>query len=367
MSRCGTCNVVLNGGDNLQQHYNSETHLNNVRRRVEGLRPLTAQEMRRQAQEEGMAMDPSGAPIFSCTLCKKTFHSVQTLQTHVRSTAHLMRKEQGIVARDSEAASMLTMTSLGSAAMGLHRRHKAKRSALKNASAGPKAPKVSPKDRDEDVSVTRCFFCGQPSETMELNVMHMRKYHQFYIPMENRCKDVEGLLAYASRKVNGLMCLVCNERTRSFPSLDALRDHMREVDHEKIVLGPEYEEFYECALEDPLAIEKVEMAGAQATEVVLSSDSGKKRVLKMREVDAPRSRLRETTEETERRRAILAAETECLALVKQEQKELRASQDQEQQKMLKRQGTEFKHHQLKVNLRSNKLHPKGYDGEGLLN
>lgn len=64
--------------------------------------------------------------LYSCTLCKKTFRSVQTLQTHIRSTAHLIRKEQRILARDGDANTILTSTSLGSAAIGLHRRHNAK-------------------------------------------------------------------------------------------------------------------------------------------------------------------------------------------------------------------------------------------------
>lgn len=64
--------------------------------------------------------------MYSCTLCKKTFRSVQTLQTHIRSTAHLIRKEQRILARDGDANTILTSTSLGSAAIGLHRRHNAK-------------------------------------------------------------------------------------------------------------------------------------------------------------------------------------------------------------------------------------------------
>lgn len=389
MSRCTTCDVTFESTEAFSRHYNSEWHLANVRRRVESVRPLTVAEFSqvhkaRQDEAEATGIDANGAPVYSCTLCRKTFRSVQTLQTHVRSTAHLMRKEQRIIQRDSEAASMLTMTSLGSAAMGLHRRNKAKRAALKKGNVHQRSdvPQVSLEDRDADADETRCFFCGHPSTSMDANLLHMLKSHHFTIPMDTHCHDVVGLLAYLSRKVNGLMCLVCGEKTRSFASLDALRDHMREANHERIVLNPEYQEFYDCLLEDPDSVQPVKLDGlqAQGTELVLSSaDSkndtgsrdagagGKKRVLLKREAEVPRPRPRETFEQKEQRKAILASEHEALTVARQEQRELMAEHHRAEAKQLRRSDGAFQQLQLRVNLRSNKLHPKGYDGDGVMN
>lgn len=366
MSRCGTCNVALDNAEALRSHYGSEFHLTNVRRRVEGLRPLTQQEQRHaQTEVDGAGVDENGAPVYSCTLCKKTFRSVQTLQTHIRSTAHLMRKEQRIIARDSEAASMLTSTSLGSAAMGLHRRHNAKRSAARKEEAqkGKKAaPKVGLEEREEDTSEVRCMFCGLLSADVEANVAHLEKVHHFTIPMAAHCKDVAALLGYLARKINGLMCIVCNERTRSFSSLEALRDHMRESNHERLLLSPEYQEFYDVVLASPEGLDPVQLDGVRGDELVLGGEKGKGRVVLKREGEVPRARPRETEEQNEKRKAILAADQESRALVKQEQKEMMMAQNQEAAWVATRSGNARHDKELVVSMRSNKLHPKGYDG-----
>lgn len=375
MSRCGTCNVQLEAGDAFREHYGSEWHLTNVRRRVEGLRALTIQEYKRTggasgaggAEEDGEE-GGAGAPLYSCTLCKKTFRSVQTLQTHVRSTAHLIRKEERIISRDSQAASMLTMTSLGSAAMGLHRRHNAKKGngLRKQQATGPARPKVSLEDREEDTDATRCIFCGLPSRSVEANLEHLKKYHEFTIPMVDRCTDVEGLMNYLARKVNGLMCVVCNEKTRSYTSLEALRDHMRESYHEKIVLNPEYQEFYSIALEDPDKAEPAAIEGVRGDELVVGTSEGKSRgrtVVLRREADVPRARPRETELQMEKRHAILAEETTAMAVAKREHREAIAVQNKELRRTTQRSGAAMERQQLRVSMISNKLHPYGYDGE----
>jgi pre-60S factor REI1 len=361
--------VVLDNAEAMRSHYGSEFHLTNVRRRVEGLRPLTLQEQRHAHQQDvdGGGVDENGAPVYSCTLCKKTFRSVQTLQTHIRSTAHLMRKEQRIIARDSEAASMLTSTSLGSAAMGLHRRHNAKKgTARKDEAQRSKkaAPKVGLAEREEDTSEVRCLFCGLLSPDVEANVHHLETVHHFSIPMAVHCKDVAALLAYLARKVNGLMCIVCNERTRSFASLEALRDHMRESNHERLILSPEYQEFYDVVLAKPEGLDPVRLEGVRGDELLLGGDNakGKGRVVLKREGEVPRARPRETEVQNEKRKAILAAEQESRALVKQEQKELMLAHNQEAAWVATRSGNARHDMQLDVSMRTNKLHPKGYDG-----
>ncbi|KAH9579757.1 zinc finger protein [Trypanosoma melophagium] len=161
LPRCGTCNAVFETTEAVRKHYESEYHLHNVRLRVEGQRPLTAQEYKHLRGAEYDDGNQDGRPQFACKLCKKTFHSVQTLQAHVRSTAHLIKKEQRILARDSDAATALTSTSLGSAAIGLHRRHNAKRLKVPDSSTNTKkTAKVGLEDREEDVNEMRCLFCG---------------------------------------------------------------------------------------------------------------------------------------------------------------------------------------------------------------
>ncbi|RNF26404.1 zinc finger protein, conserved [Trypanosoma conorhini] len=360
--RCWTCNAVFDSVEAVRKHYESEYHTNNVRLRVDGRRPLTTQEYRRVRIAEHDDADVDGRPTFACKLCKKTFHSVQTLQAHVRSTAHLMKKEQRIIARDSDAMSALTSTSLGSAAMGLHRRHNAKRAKPPTQAAKTRyVEKVQLDEREEDVSEVRCLFCGCLSDSVEVNLQHMNDIHEFSVPLPHRCRDVVGLLAYLARKMNGLLCLVCGEKTRAFASLEALRAHMREKNHERIILGPEYAEFYSVSLADTDCGARI---GPNDTELVLRDSQ---RVVQRRECEVPRPRKKESETQAEKRRAILAADQEAMAMARKERQEVLRVQNKEAQKILKRQDGQYQDHLLRVNLRTNKLHPKGYDGEGKLN
>nr|CCC91062.1 conserved putative zinc-finger protein [Trypanosoma congolense IL3000] len=360
--RCGTCGVTFESTEAARKHYQSDLHVHNVRMRVEGRRPATAQEFKHMRAAEGEDGEGSGLTSYACKLCKKTFHSVQTLQSHVRSITHLIKKEERILARDSDAASVLTSTSLGSAAMGLHRRHNAKKiKAIAARSGKRRGVKVEMDEREEEVSDVRCFACGTLFDSVEANVQHLFHVHDFVIPLRDKCIDVPGLLGYVARKTNGLICLVCGEKTRSFSSLEALRDHMREKNHDRIILGPEYQEFYCINLDDASVNERLDL---QSTELVLSNAN---RCVQRRETEVPHRRKKESNSQVEQHRLLIASEYETKVALRKELREEMRVQNNELKKTVKRQDAQYQDNMLKVSLRSNKLHPKGFDGEGRVN
>lgn len=363
--------------EQMREHYTTDYHIANVRARVEGQAKMSAAEFRRRT-----AADDDKKPIFNCKLCKKQFHSVQTLQSHVKSTEHLMRKEQRIIERDSTAGSALTSTSLGSAALGLHRRHRAhNRTRLAQREVedptltqvameetGKKIPnaerlqkeKVSPADREADVTETRCLLCGHPSSTTKRNLKHMFDVHNFEIPLVDRCHDVRGLLQYLARKVNGLMCLVCGESTKRYESLEALRAHMAAANHERIVLSSEYAQFFEGTLDDGDA---VEVGTAEDSSVALVvRDSGRRRVLKKDTRLLGMVRKVENPKQAAERRMIAAngaAETRLML------KEHRQETQKERTLHFKRINGLYRRQKLfDLRVGIKKLWKKGYDGEG---
>lgn len=356
MPHCSTCGIDLSS-ENFRAHYSSELHLANVRRRVKGEPPISERNWIR-SEDMDDHRDPDGPPLFSCTLCKKTFRSVQTLQAHVRSTAHLVKKEQRIIAREGEGT-ILTTTTIGPAAMGLHRRHKAK--LKKPIGKNQNEVKVSPEDREEDAGTTRCLFCGHPSETFHDNMRHMKLVHDFYIPMVEFCSDKEGFIAYLSRKVNGLVCLVCNEKSKIYHSLQALRDHMRECGHEKVVLSSEYRDFYNCTLDN--GENSMKLGTMKGNQLTVNGDGQKKRILK-KETNVPRPRHKEKEEVLEQRKALTANANSAALAAKEEHQRIMAEHDGAVRRMIARAEGQYHSQQLKVGLRTNKLHPKGYDGEG---
>lgn len=360
MSRCGTCDISLRSDEEVRGHYSSELHLTNVRRRVDGKAPIKERDWVQEDNADNHR-NPDGPPIFSCTLCRKTFRSVQTLQSHVRSTAHLIEKEKRIISREGEGT-ILTTTSIGTAALGLHRRNRAKLKAKTNSDKNSNAVPVPLEEREEDTSETRCLFCGHQSEDFKNNLRHLDLVHSFSIPMEEYCKDKKEFIAYLARKVNGLVCLVCNEKTKSFVSLQALRDHMRERNHEKVVLDEEYQEFFDCSLYR--VAEPVKLFGVKGSELTVKTEGQLRRTIIKRESDVPRYRHRDTEDVIEQRRAITANENSALMAAREEQRKLMREENNEMKKTIIRSEAQYHQEQLRVGLRTNKLHPKGYDGEG---
>lgn len=78
----------------------------------------------------------------------------------------------------------------------------------------------------------------------------MAKAHGFFIPDIEYLKDLPGLIEYLGQKVSiGYVCLYCNGKGRTFNSMQAVQDHMREVSHCKILYDEsdagEYDDFYD--------------------------------------------------------------------------------------------------------------------------
>jgi len=110
-----------------------------------------------------------------------------------------------------------------------------------------------------------CLFCTHASEDLVENLKHMSVAHSFFIPDTEYCTDLEGLLYYLGEKVaNYFICLFCNDRGKTFYSLDAVRKHMVDKGHcqmlhEGVALA-EYAEYYDYSssypdnVSDPLTL-----------------------------------------------------------------------------------------------------------------
>ena len=90
------------------------------------------------------------------------------------------------------------------------------------------------------------LFCS----TLDKNVIHMSERHSFFLPDLEFLIDMEGLLKYLGAKVGqGHMCLWCNERKSAFLSLSAVRKHMADKGHSKMLHEGaaliEYADFYD--------------------------------------------------------------------------------------------------------------------------
>lgn len=123
------------------------------------------------------------------------------------------------------------------------------------------------------MGIEECLFCSTASANFEENLKHMSIAHSFFIPDLEFCVDVQGLITYlgiiyftfvvfirfdnallfAGEKVGvGNVCLWCNERGKSFHTLDAVQKHMRDKGHCKMLHDGEamleYSEYFDYRL-----------------------------------------------------------------------------------------------------------------------
>lgn len=101
-----------------------------------------------------------------------------------------------------------------------------------------------------------CLFCSHAAEDLVDNLKHMSETHSFFIPDVEYCTDIEGLIHYLGEKVAVyFICLWCNDRGKTFYSLDAVRKHMLDKGHcnmlhEGLALA-EYSDYYDYSSSYP--------------------------------------------------------------------------------------------------------------------
>ena len=112
---------------------------------------------------------------------------------------------------------------------------------------------------DEDseaISQSNCLFCPHESLSIEDNMRHMSKSHSFFIPDLDFVTDLEGFLIYLGAKVgDGKLCLLCNNHSRQFRTIQACQEHMIDKGHCMIEYQGdavlEYADFYDFSTTYP--------------------------------------------------------------------------------------------------------------------
>jgi pre-60S factor REI1 len=111
-------------------------------------------------------------------------------------------------------------------------------------------------DTENPIANNNCIFCDHHSKNLVKNLQHMSIAHSFFIPDAEFCCDVEGLLSYLAEKVcRDFICLWCNEKGRTFYSIQGVRQHMIEKGHTKMLHEgaalAEYVDFYDYSASYP--------------------------------------------------------------------------------------------------------------------
>ncbi|KAM9970450.1 hypothetical protein ACTFIR_002306 [Dictyostelium discoideum] len=214
---CISCRIQFENSEEQRDHYKSELHRFNLKRKAFDLPPVNEQTFKNKVealkQEESKSKTPAK---FECRICDKEFNSDGTYQQHLTSKKH---KE---------------MVSSGAKEVIRNRKPKEEKKLPETIEEAEAILEEKIKNSVK-LPLENCLFCNNLSKTVEDNLKHMAKEHSFFVPDIEYLADLEGLLRYLLDKVSiGNVCLYCNGKGKVCQSKDATQTHMRDMGHCKI-------------------------------------------------------------------------------------------------------------------------------------
>lgn len=263
MFTCITCRVSFADSDIQRRHYKTDWHRYNLKRKVAEMPPVTAEVFQQKVlaqKAEVEAQQQSKTKSLHCQLCNKTFSSENAFSNHLSSKKH-KDVEANKANKATKQESLITESQFSKN----FKRKDSKETDPENTES-ENAESLSHNgddddDEDDDIEedtleVTDCLFCPHHSVSLEENLKHMTRSHSFFIPDLEYVVDLKGLVTYLCEKVGmGNMCLYCNDKGKSFFSLEAVQSHMVDKGHTKMnyegdaVL--EYADFYDFSSSYP--------------------------------------------------------------------------------------------------------------------
>ncbi|XP_075156168.1 cytoplasmic 60S subunit biogenesis factor ZNF622 [Haematobia irritans] len=273
---CINCSVKFASADIQREHYKTDWHRYNLKRRVAELPPVTAEDFQSRVlqmrKEEANANEERQTCLY-CNACRKQFGNAKAHDNHLNSKKHkenLEKFERDGLEKEVTTKSVVQQRphpAIAAAAQG------------KGKFALQQVNQMEEDDDDDDdeyedleeeevdsdeleeiaenpLKETNCLFCTHEAEDLVDNLKHMSETHSFFIPDVEYCTDVEGLLHYLGEKVAVyFICLWCNDRGKTFYSLDAVRKHMVDKGHcqmlhEGLALA-EYSDYYDYSSSYP--------------------------------------------------------------------------------------------------------------------
>lgn len=250
---CLNCNVKFQDADAQREHYKTDWHRYNLKRRVAELPPVTAEEFQRRLIQQRAADEQAlQETTLYCSACRKQFISDKSYDNHLNSKKHkenALRFEKENEGKEGDVVMKQTKTVL-----------------TKKDSDEPEADadsEIEEVDSDEwselyinPIEENDCMFCSHHSDNLTSNLQHMAVAHSFFVPDMDYVVDLTGLMVYLGEKIaKDYICLWCNDRGRTFYSLDAVQKHMKDKGHCKMLHEglalAEYADFYDYSSSYP--------------------------------------------------------------------------------------------------------------------
>ncbi|KAI0702957.1 C2H2 type zinc-finger-domain-containing protein [Cerioporus squamosus] len=285
---CISCTIAFHTAQDQREHYRSDHHRYNMKRRVAGLPPVSAalfdQKVLERRAETAIMASPKGS---SCEICGKSYTTENAYRSHLASKKHKENELRAAVKAKTPAEA--PQSSEEAAAPGPEA-GPSSQSATEQAGVEQMTSQMQgvalqvDEDATEDqvnqtidekiaaarsrLSPTNCLFCtSSTASTLEENLTHMSSAHSFFIPDADFLVDLVGLITYLGEKIAvGNTCIYCNSE---FRTLDAVRKHMQDKGHCKVAYDTDLErleisDYYDFSASYPDAEERKARKAARA-------------------------------------------------------------------------------------------------------
>lgn len=297
---CINCSVKFASADIQRDHYKTDWHRYNLKRRVAELPPVTAEEFQTrvlQMRSAEVTANEERQMSLYCNACRKQFGNQKAHDNHLNSKKHkenIVKFENDITNSDKEVTTKSLVQqrphpAIAAAAQGKGKFALQQVAQRQDMEDDEDCDDDDYEDVDEEEQVGEveeleeiaenplkdrdCLFCPHEAEDVMDNLKHMSQAHSFFIPDVEYCTDVEGLLYYLGEKVAVyFICLWCNDRGKTFYSLDAVRKHMLDKGHcqmlhEGLALA-EYADYYDYSSSYPDHVSKSCVVYTRQTELL---------------------------------------------------------------------------------------------------
>lgn len=224
---CASCQRVFSDYEAQRQHYQSDWHRFNLKRKIRDLPPVLEETflslLNQKCKAASEAAEKEKPTTLYCIPCKKSFSSIKSATSHTQSRRHLDTiKCNPLFQEDVIKVKTTTKTT------------------NKDFIAEEEAQAFIENKLSNIKRLTHldCLFCAENNFiTAKDNLEHMKKCHSLFIPDHQYLTDLEGLLDFLAEKVSVFNeCIWCPSSRSSFQScgLSGLRKHMADKGHQKI-------------------------------------------------------------------------------------------------------------------------------------
>ena len=255
--------MAFKSADIQRAHYKTDWHRYNLKRKVAELPPVSAESFQEKVLAQREAASAAGESKHKvCEDCKKHFTSLNSYESHLRSRKHRETAAAAAAAiaasktpkGDSDICETANQRNLKESSESQVSQHPVDKE--REDKGDEKEEEIESDSEPEPLELTECLFCPHESADMEESVSHMSKAHGFFIPELEYLVDVKGLISYLCEKVGvAYMCFYCNEKGKTFHSVESVQQHMIDKCHCKLFFegdsALEYAEFYDYSKSYP--------------------------------------------------------------------------------------------------------------------